>query len=557
MNNFAREEFELNQLILESMDGDIQKERFDLLENRIKTEPTAAQAYLDQVLNHAVLMWRCQWLHSGALPSECADDACFLSAMGEYERTAPAVRVELPDPFSPSAAQADRPARTARHINKFSLLTAAASLAALVFLLVYIDMHPVGLEEASAAIADSVRAIWADKAGNQYVPDAQFYKHTGLMDLREGYVKIAYACGTEVIVEGPAQFKVSGPKDMFVVSGQLYARSPFSAVGFTVSTEHAKIVDLGTEFGIKAAGDGMADVHMIKGRASLIAGRKNAAEILCEGSARRVDTQETIKDIRLQEDLFARQISSRAGLIWRGEDLNLADLVGGGNGLGDGRTGQGISLITGKPITKAEGRLWDGRGSRFLKVDGSWFIDGVFVPGRSSEGDPIISSFGHLFRNCPDTGGRGFSGVYSGRASQESSDSYLSVVLDEPVSRACSKPAICLYGNAGITFDLDAVRAAVPQSRIVSLSAVCGLSPLENRSEAASGTGLADIFVLVDGAVVYEKRAVSRFSQPSAIQIPIGPKDRFVTLVGADAGTGPGAEWIVFVEPFLKLTLED
>ena len=183
-------------------------------------------------------------------------------------------------------------------------------------------------------------------------------------------------------------------------------------------------------------------------------------------------------------------------------------------------------------------------------------MDGVFVPGRSSEGDPIISSFGHLFRNCPDTGGRGFSGVYSGRASQESSDSYLSVVL---MSRfpGLFKPAICLYGNAGITFDLDAVRAAVPQSRIVSLSAVCGLSPLENRSEAASGTGLADIFVLVDGAVVYEKRAVSRFSQPSAIQIPIGPKDRFVTLVGADAGTGPGAEWIVFVEPFLKLTLED
>jgi hypothetical protein len=561
MNDFSREEFELGQLILESLEGDIQKDRFGLLENQIKTDPSAAQQYLDQVMNHAVLMWRCESLHSEADLSESAEDTRFLNAMGEYEKTAPAVRVELPDEFpqpaAQPAAQAAVPAAAARQINKFSLATAIASLAALVFVLIYIEMHPAGSREPMAVITDSVHAVWADGAGNGRQSDVRFYKHTGPMDLKEGYIKIAYDCGTEVIVEGPARFEVTGPKDMSVLSGQLYARSPFSAVGFTVSSPHVKIVDLGTEFGVRVASDGTADVHMMKGKASLIAGRKSATEIIHEGNARQVDTQESMKDIRLQDDLFARQISSKAGLIWRGEDLDLADLVGGGNGLGGGQIGRGINLSTGKQVSAAEDRISDGLESRFVDVDGSPMIDGVFVPGRGPGGNPVISSAGHQFRQCPDTSGRGFSGIYLGQVSQESAGGYLSMVLGEKTSADSLKPVICLYGNAGITFDLDAVRAAIPQSRIGALRAVCGLSSSTDRPGRMAGTGLADIFVLVDGVVSFESRAVSRFSEPRMIRIPISPKDRFVTLIGTEGGASPGTDWVVFAEPCLELTLED
>jgi hypothetical protein len=556
MNNFSREEFELVQLILESLEGDIQKDRFRHLENKIKTDPAAAQQYLDQVMNHAVLMWRCERLHSDVVPSESAEDTRFLSAMGEYERTAPAVRIEMADELPQSAKETAEPA-VARRINKFSLVTAIASLAALVFLLIYIEMRPVGPEVPMAVITDSVRAVWADETGDRHPSETQFDKHTGPLDLKDGYVKIAYDCGTEVIVEGPARFEITGPKDISVFRGQLYARSPFSAIGFTVSSPHVKVVDLGTEFGVKVAGDGTADVHMIKGKASLIAGRKNTTEIIQAGSARRVDTQETMKDIRLQEDLFARQISSKAGLIWRGQDLDLADLVGGGNGLGGGRVGQGISLNTGKPISAAEDGIRDGRESRFVDVYGSPIIDGVFVPTRSPGGNPVISSAGHRFRECPDTSGRGFSGIYFGRVHQESSNGYLSMVLTQAASSASSKSAICLSGNAGITFDLDAVRAAIPQSRIGALHAVCGLSFPDNRKTTAAGTGLADIFVLVDGVVACDLRAVSRFSEPRVIRIPIGPKDRFLTLIGTEGGDSPGTDWVVFAQPCLELTLED
>lgn len=559
MSELSREQFELSQLILESLEGDIPRDRFNQLEKQINEDPAAAQQYLDQVMNHAVLMWRCESLHAEAGLSESPEDTRFLSAMGEYEKTAPAVEKEMPESIPSAPPTVIRSAETVRRINKFSLAAALTLMAALVMLLVYIEMHPADSIEPAARILDSVGAVWAEAQNGRLEPEDQIYPHAGPLELKEGYAKIRFEYGTEVVLEGPARFEVTGPEEMSVDRGQLYARSPSSAIGFTISSPHLKIIDLGTEFGVRVAGDGTADVHMIQGKASLIAGQEGStqsSEIIHGGQARRVDLQETMKDIRLEEDLFARQISSKTGLIWRGEDLNLADLVGGGNGLGGGSIGKGIHLVTGQSIAAANDTIQLRLDSGYRNAAASPLIDGVFVPDRNPDGEPVISSVGHRFEMCPDTSGRGLSGIYNGRVFAGSAHEYYSMSLQDGSAAVPSEPAICLYGNAGITFDLEAVRAAIPRCRIRAFHAICGLSPYSAVHNLPAGNSQADLFVLVDGKMVFESRAVCRFSEPSTLSIPIGPTDRFLTLVGTDGGESLGMDWVVFAEPCLELTLE-
>jgi hypothetical protein len=556
MSSISREEYEFGMLILEALEGTISKERFAELEKKINADPAAAKQYLDQVMNQAVLMWRGESLHADTDIVESPEDTKFLCAMGEYEKSAPAVETKLIDTQARPVDEVIKPARAARQINKFTLVTAITSLAALVFLMAYVYLNPAGRHETVAAITDSVHAVWGD---SHVGSDVRLTEQTGPLELKSGYIKIVYDYGTEVVLEGPTKFEVLGPEEMFVTRGQVYARAPSSAIGFTISTPHSKIIDLGTEFGVKVGDDGATDVHMIKGKASLIAGQKGYTklnEIVHEGIAKQVDSQERMKDIQLQENIFARQISSETGIIWRGENVNLADLVAGGNGLGQGAIGKGISLSTGQCVSGIAEQINDGQNTGYVSVPQIKQIDGIFVPS-GGKNKVIISSTGKLFENCPAVSGKSFSGIYTGRAFQAGANEYFSMLPQDGQSETAAKPAICIYGNAGITFDLDTIRQSIPQSRIRAFHAVCGLSPDTAGNRLRTGNSQADVFVLVDGKVSFETLAISRFSQQKKIDIPIRPTDRFLTLVGTDGGEVLGSDWILFSEPYLELSLED
>jgi hypothetical protein len=311
---------------------------------------------------------------------------------------------------------------------------------------------------------------------------------------------------------------------------------------------------------VKVGGDGSTDVHMIKGKASLIAGQKGDTklnEIVHEGIAKRVDPREQMKDIKLQEDLFARQISSKTGIVWRGEDINLADIIGGGNGLGIGQPGRGISLDTGKQIFDIQKEIKDTLPGGYISVSEIKQIDGVFVPDATDGSKVVITSTGDGFENCPDTSGKHFSGIYYGQVSQSAPNEYFAMILRDGQPGTSVKPAICMYGNAGVTFDLDAIRQSIPQCKIKAFRAVCGLSPSPAASRSQTAGSLADMFVLVDGKAAFEALAVSRFSEQKKINITLNPTDRFLTLVGTDGGSPLGSDWTVFAEPYLELSLEN
>ncbi|HOK65188.1 MAG TPA: hypothetical protein PK054_04675 [Anaerohalosphaeraceae bacterium] len=557
MKAFSRDEFELGLLIVEALEGEITPERFSVLEKRLQSDPSAAEQYLEEVMNSAALMWRAQSLYAEAMQSESGEDTQFLAALGEYEKTAPAVLIEPEE--KPIPVETRPPVQVRKQKSRFSLAAAAAALAAMVLLLVWLELRPAAAEEPAARIADALGAVWDSEGGGGREPEGLLYAGSRPFVLKEGYVRLTYEDGAEAVIEGPARFQIKGLEELGLSYGQVYVRCPVSATGFSVSTPAMKVIDLGTEFGVKVSGVGSAQVHMLKGRASVIVGGTKGGPrqsiLVQEGQAKQAAPDGPIQDIRLQKDLFVRQISSRANVVWRGQRLDVADAVGGGTGFGGGRSGWGLSAQTGRASMLQDARLENSRPAVFARTPEHPFIDGVFVPGRMSSGGGMITSTGLRFQEALFCSGAGFAGVYCGRAEQNRPEEYFRLVWEEsPTAR--SRSALCMYGNAGITIDLEAVRRAIPGCQVRMFRAVCGLSPDES-SRLAVGNTLADVFVLVDGQRVFEKRSVSRFSEPETIEIPLETSQRFLTLAVLDSGDSLGADWVVFVEPVLELVMEN
>jgi hypothetical protein len=110
----------------------------------------------------------------------------------------------------------------------------------------------------------------------------------GGYELRAGLVEFTYASGAVVIIESPAQFELRGASAVGLHSGKLSARVPEAAVGFTVETPSASVIDLGTEFGVHV-GATSSEVHVFKGEVLVKTGRTEEPQRLIEHQASRIE----------------------------------------------------------------------------------------------------------------------------------------------------------------------------------------------------------------------------------------------------------------------------
>jgi len=158
-----------------------------------------------------------------------------------------------------------------------------------------------------------------------------------------------------VVLEGPVEFQILAEDRIALNYGKVYVTVPKGAIGFTVNTPSARIIDLGTEFGVQTDTFGDVQMHVIKGKTTLIAGdRSNRINVeVNQGQAKKVSgTTLEVSDIPFKTHLFIRSINSSRNIVWRGQtELNLADMAGGGNGLGTGRIGVWLNLKTGEEGT--------------------------------------------------------------------------------------------------------------------------------------------------------------------------------------------------------------
>ncbi len=116
-----------------------------------------------------------------------------------------------------------------------------------------------------ATVAQSVGAHWATgnvvRSGDGV--EARRYK------LTRGLVRFDFLHGATMTVQGPADFEIHDAMHVAFTSGIATFDVPEAAIGFTVDTESANIIDLGTAFGIACGPNGKTDLSVFEGEVSV------------------------------------------------------------------------------------------------------------------------------------------------------------------------------------------------------------------------------------------------------------------------------------------------
>jgi len=400
-----------------------------------------------------------------------------------------------------------------------------------------------------ATLDDSSYAVWR-------VPRQEPQLRCGSMTLEQGYAQLTFKQGTQVLIQAPCTFELQSSNKMALENGSMTANVPSQALGFTVQTPWATVVDYGTEFGLSTGQTNCAEVHVFKGNVGVDSSGLGGAEIpqfATEGQAAHVDQAGRIglKSLDDRPNLFVRHMP-KAGSCFSipGKRLDLADVVGGGNGFGTGEPGRALDLS--KNNTSFRRQPTARAGSGFIGIELFPFIDGIFVPD-GSEQSTIISSTGLVFQDCPDTDGAYYDGIVCG------------ALFDDLVPHTGrlaghryetpEHPSIGAHANVGITFDLDSIRASMSNCLISRFQAHCGISETLadiHQEEKTYAQVKVTFWVLVDGRINYSRELGTDPFESDQIDISLNPGDRFLTLMT----TTPQKNlycWSMFAEPALEL----
>jgi hypothetical protein len=101
--------------------------------------------------------------------------------------------------------------------------------------------------------------------------------------------------GATILVHAPAEIEIETASQVFLHRGRLSSYVPENALGFTVRTPGATIVDYGTEFGVMVNEKGITEAHVFTGRVDLRTGSNprvfERAQRLIAGQAGVVDLE--------------------------------------------------------------------------------------------------------------------------------------------------------------------------------------------------------------------------------------------------------------------------
>lgn len=564
MDNTVRKQLE--ELLILAMDDAIAPNQVEELNALLRGHPDRLRFTVRflQVASHLRQSKKMAAMTKAWLTADLQDSFTgFMKLMAEYENTAEAVEMEKAEnapernPVSPVPVFAARP-----RPSRLSIATLLVSSAALIFLVVLVTLKPGMPPLETATLHDSIGARWSSpELDAKMKTGARLVTRSEPFQLREGLAELQFDNNARVVIEGPARFQIIAEDRIGLEYGKVYAAIPPEAIGFSIYTENAKVIDLGTEFGIEIDSFGDTCLHMIKGQARLIAGQESQPLSLevAAGSAKKVSGRtQSVSDINCDERLFVRAFDSSRNAVWRQEpSLDLADMVRAGNGLGTGN-----SRVRLHPLKGLAEDYYTGFTTvkDYLPIPPLPFIDGIFVP--DGETKQVVSTRGDIFEDCPDT-----SGIVNMDLLASPEPGIFKTELrgtgtirfnDQEYSDQ-GKPCIVMHANHGITFDLEAIRRASPMKKITRFVSQVGIADLDEDCPCN-----ADFWVVVDGQVRYSLRQYRQKGILNDASVEIKETDRFLTLVTTDGGDADHPEggfytraiscdWCIFAEPRLEL----
>ena len=197
--------------------------------------------------------------------------------------------------------------RIIRRQKRRTLRIAALSAAAIV-LLAIVTMRLFFIEEKPPTLVFKTSPgtqfnISHSKAGD--TPEGLIMQHGSRLQLSQGSVELSFASGVKSIVMAPADLTLHKDDTLFMNQGTAWFQVPKEAIGFTVKTRDLDIVDLGTEFGVRAKPNDHDEVHVLKGKVQVTAQRlRKESAILSAGSARKIDPVGRLTKITTQPSAF-------------------------------------------------------------------------------------------------------------------------------------------------------------------------------------------------------------------------------------------------------------
>jgi len=380
----AKDELEplLSALFDGSMD-DAQRERFNVL---IKNDAEARAFYFEYCEMHAML----QWQHG------------VLGGLSTVQ----------PERLAARSAITPLPMRRATITRILIGLTAAAAMLALAFLY----YNPAPTEETAAAevntdsfaarISGAHECTWAaDFAPLQLGDHLRPGQH---LELTAGSIEVTFACGAQVLLEGPAAFDINSPWEASLRNGVLKASVPPEAIGFRITSASVDVVDSGTEFSMITDEKGATEVFVLKGAVEAVhtgtTKTRQEKVVLREKEARRFSRtgSSEVKDrerkvLRWSRPVKLDRFAAPRGFVhWTFDELNgrtfRAQTSGEPSSAFDARL-QGVSDVA---LANVQSR---GHFERALKFDGQLFAAAPF-PGISKNTPRTVAFWMKLEANA-------------------------------------------------------------------------------------------------------------------------------------------------------------
>jgi hypothetical protein len=223
----------------------------------------------------------------------------------------------------------------------------------------------------------------------------------------------------------------------------------------------------------------------------------------------------------------------------RGQGLQLADVVGGGDGFGRGQFGNGVDPASGKSKIDKRGFLENVVVNQFHRSEIAG-IDGVLIPDGGQlapENKVTISSTG-LTISVPDTSGQAWDAIRFGPVNSQHSNTLAGIDFSK------DHQLLGIHANAAITFDLRQLQSSTskPFNRFSASVGYFGQTPLHG----------ASVYVYLDGQMMSSFENIGRDDGVLSLSFPIAKENRFLTLMATDSGNGIAHDQICFIDPVLE-----
>ncbi|GAA5496554.1 hypothetical protein Rhal01_02738 [Rubritalea halochordaticola] len=182
-------------------------------------------------------------------------------------------------------------------------------------------------QSAQLSAPDTATARITGLIGVRWNQNPSEYLDTDSIDIESGVLELTYPNGVKVVIEGPAEYDVTGANDGQLKHGKFVAKVPDGAEGFTVSYANGKIVDLGTEFGCHLSPSGQMRLGVFEGEVELYP--KGSRKVLLtknDAVEQLSDSPEELASIPFDRDGFIREAPSRE-FSWHVDSAEAKEVV--------------------------------------------------------------------------------------------------------------------------------------------------------------------------------------------------------------------------------------